>query len=90
MVDASVPRQAILLWLRPWTTGGAGHPWAQAPQPGRVTIGPGEDDAHGRQPGPRTERLPGRIQRARPHTLQQVAHLQDLADRLRERRPASR
>jgi len=57
---------------------------AQAPQPGRVTAGAGKDDAHPGEPGPGAERLLGRVQRRRPHALQQVTDLLDLADRLSE------
>src|SRR5665647_2900507 len=57
---------------------------AQAPQPGRVTIGAGKDDAHPGAPGPGSERLLGRVQRRRPHALEQVTDLLDLADRLSE------
>jgi hypothetical protein len=62
---------------------------AQPSQAGRVTIGAGKDDAHRGQPGPGAERLLGRVQRCRPHALEQVTDLLDLADRLSEQSFAS-
>ena len=53
---------------------------AQASQPGRVTIGATKDDAHRGEPGPGAKRLLGRGYRRRPHALQQVTDLLDLAD----------
>jgi hypothetical protein len=51
-----------------------------APQPGRVTLGPGKDDAHGCRPGPRTDRPLGRFHRRWPQAREQVTHQLDLAD----------
>ena len=51
----------------------------QPPGAGEVPAVPAGDHRQRRDPGARTERLPGRIQGRRPHAPQQVPHLLDLA-----------